>query len=222
MAVRVRHALALGAVVPVMAACVHPGQYRKDLAETRSEIAQEKTDRMAADSSLKTDIASVRTDVQGLRTELQTLRTEFGAKIAAVEQGIQFDFPVNFAYNDATVRDEDHAVLDRFADVAKKYYGGSKITVEGFADPKGSQHFNLALSQRRADAVRDYLSGKGLDAAGLKTVGYGKTRLVNPGAAKDDPGAEQNRRVVFVIETRPENAPQPATKTTASTGEVSG
>ncbi len=222
MAVRVRHALALGAVVPVMAACVHPGQYRKDLAETRSEIAQEKTDRMAADSSLKTDIASVRTDVQGLRTELQTLRTEFGAKIAAVEQGIQFDFPVNFAYNDATVRDDDHAALDRFADVAKKYYGGSKITIEGFADPKGSQRFNLGLSQRRADAVRDYLSGKGLDAAGLKTVGYGKTRLVNPGAAKDDPGAEQNRRVVFVIETRPENVPQPATKTTASTGEVSG
>jgi peptidoglycan-associated lipoprotein len=214
--------MSLGALAPLMAACVHPGQYRKDLAETRSEISQEKQDRTAADSSLRGDINSVKSDVQGLRSDLQGLRTEFGAKIAAVEQGIQFDFPVNFAFNDAAVRDDDRPALDRFADVVKKYYGGSKVTIEGFADPKGSQKFNVGLSQRRADAVREYLSGKGLDAAELKTVGYGKTRLVNPGASKDDPGAEQNRRVVFVIETRPENAPQPATKTTASAGEVAG
>ena len=129
---------------------------------------------------------------------------EFNTKITALEDGIKFDVPVNFAYDDATVRDQDHAALDRFAAITQKYYGGSKITIEGFADPAGSQHYNLALSQRRADAVRDYLSGKGLNMGDLKTVGYGKTRLVNPTAQKDDPGAEQNRRVVFVIETKSE------------------
>jgi peptidoglycan-associated lipoprotein len=122
--------------------------------------------------------------------------------------------PVNFAFDDATVRDQDKAALDKFAAVVQKYYGGSKVTIEGFADPAGSQHYNLALSQRRADAVRDYLSSKGIDLSIIKTVGYGKTRLVNPGAQRDDSGAEENRRVTFVIETKGQATPD--TKTTAS------
>jgi peptidoglycan-associated lipoprotein len=203
---------AIALVVPMLGACVHPNQYKKDLAETRSEIAQEKSERMAADSSLRGDIESVKSDVTSLRSDLANLRQEYGAKISALESGMQFDMPVNFAYDDATVRDQDKAALDKFADVAKKYYGGSKITIEGFADPAGSQHYNLALSQRRADAVRDYLSSKGLDLSVIKTVGYGKTRLVNPGASKDDAGAEENRRVTFVIETKTPDAG----KTTAS------
>jgi peptidoglycan-associated lipoprotein len=209
-----KHVAAIALVVPVLGACVHPGQYKKDLAETRSEIAQEKSERMAADSSLKGDIESVKSDVTSLRGDLANLRQEYGAKISALESGMQFDMPVNFAFDDATVRDQDKAALDKFADVAKKYYGGSKITIEGFADPAGSQHYNLALSQRRADAVRDYLSSKGLDLSVIKTVGYGKTRLVNPGAQRDDAGAEENRRVTFVIETRGQATPE--AKTTAS------
>jgi peptidoglycan-associated lipoprotein len=214
MAMSSKQVAAIALVVPVMGACVHPGQYKKDLAETRAQIAQEKSDRMAADSSLKGEIESVKSDVTSLRSDLQNLRTEYGAKISALESGMQFAFPVNFAFDDATVRDQDKAALDKFADVAKKYYGGSKITIEGFADPAGSQHYNLALSQRRADAVRDYLSTKGIDLSVIKTVGYGKTRLVNPGAQRDDAGAEENRRVVFVIETKGQATPE--TKTTAS------
>jgi len=205
---------AIALVVPMLGACVHPGQYKKDLAETRSEIAQEKSERMSADSALKGDIESVKSDVTSLRSDLANLRQEYGAKISALESGMQFDMPVNFAFDDATVRDQDKAALDKFADVAKKYYGGSKITIEGFADPAGSQHYNLALSQRRADAVRDYLSSKGIDLSIVKTVGYGKTRLVNPGAQRDDAGAEENRRVTFVIETKGQATE--AGKTTAS------
>jgi outer membrane protein OmpA-like peptidoglycan-associated protein len=197
-----KQVLALAVIAPVMGACVHPGQYKKDLAETRSQIDSERTARIAGDDANKADIASVKGDVQSLRSDMDAMRTEFNAKITALEDGIKFDVPVNFAYDDATVRDQDHAALDRFAAITQKYYGGAKITIEGFADPAGSQQYNLALSTRRADAVRDYLSGKGLDMGTLKTVGYGKTRLVNPGASKDDPGAEQNRRVVFVIETK--------------------
>jgi outer membrane protein OmpA-like peptidoglycan-associated protein len=214
MGTSLKQVAAIALVVPVMGACVHPGQYKKDLADTRAQIAQEKSDRMAADSSLKGEIESVKSDVTSLRSDLQNLRTEYGAKISALESGMQFAFPVNFAFDDATVRDQDKAELDKFADVAKKYYGGSKITIEGFADPAGSQHYNLALSQRRADAVRDYLSTKGIDLSVIKTVGYGKTRLVNPGAQRDDAGAEENRRVVFVIETKGQATPE--TKTTAS------
>jgi outer membrane protein OmpA-like peptidoglycan-associated protein len=50
--------------------------------------------------------------------------------------------------------------------------------------------------------VKAYLTSQGLDGSLLKTVGYGENRQVVPGAQRDDQGADQNRRVVFVIESR--------------------
>ncbi|HEX6807755.1 MAG TPA: OmpA family protein [Gemmatimonadaceae bacterium] len=199
-------------VAPVMAACASKGFVRENLASglaaqkayTDSSVSTERTARMAADSSLSTDVAS-------LRKDLDSLRTEFGAKITALESGLQFALPVHFAFDDATVRDEDHDALDRFAKIAQKYYPGSTITVEGFADPAGSTRYNVKLSERRAEAVKAYLASQGLTDQ-VNTVGYGKTRLVVPGAEKDAPGAEKNRRVVFVIESKGDS-----TATTAST-----
>lgn len=167
-------------------------------------VGQERTERMAADSLTARELAALRTDLQGLRTE-------FGARITAMENSVKFAFPVHFAYDDATVRAEDQAALERFATVMQKYYGGAEVTVEGFADPAGTPAYNRALSKRRADAVREYLVGKGLDGAQLRTVGYGESRQVRPGAAGSAPGAELNRRVVFVVET-----PGQAATTTAT------
>ena len=135
----------------------------------RNEVSTERSARVAGDSSItntmnteftnvKGEISTLKTDVAALRTDLTALRTEFGAKITAMENGMKFAFPVTFAYDDATVRDEDRASLDRFVQVVNKYYGGSMITVEGFADPAGSTSYNRALSQRRAESVSGYIA----------------------------------------------------------------
>lgn len=163
-------------------------------------VDRERLAREAGDSTQARDIAALRTDLTALRGDLNSLRTEFGARITAMEDQVKFALPVHFAFNDAAVRADDQAALDRFASVARKYYGGAAITIEGFADPAGSPRYNVELSKRRADAVRDYLAGRGLETAQLKTVGYGEARQVRPGAAKDAPGAELNRRVVFVVD----------------------
>ena len=176
-----------------LSACATRGALRRGLEDERNA-------RVAADNAQQSDIASLRTDVNALRADLASLRTEFGAKISEVAQGLQFVMPVHFAYDDATVRSADQAALDRFAGVAAKYYPGSKVTVEGFADPAGTIEYNLALSQRRAEAVRDYITNRGLDPSLVNTIGYGESRLVR-NASRDMPGAELNRRVVFVIET---------------------
>jgi peptidoglycan-associated lipoprotein len=192
----------------------------------RTSVRDERAARIAADSSLsnqlaatnndvaglKSEVTTVKNDVASLRNDLTALRTEFGAKITAMEEGLKFAFPVNFAFDDATVRESDKAALDRFASVVGKYYSGSMITIEGFADPAGSTRYNMDLSKRRADAVAAYLSEKGLSTSNVRTVGYGKTRLVNAKAQKDDPGAEANRRVTFVVET---NGATAATTTAA-------
>jgi peptidoglycan-associated lipoprotein len=213
---------AVGAVIlgsTVLGACATKGF-------VRTSVRDERAARIAADSGLsnsiatvssdvagvKSEVATVKGDVASLRNDLTALRTEFGAKITAMEEGLKFAFPVNFAFDDASVREADKAALDRFASVVGKYYSGSMITVEGFADPAGSTRYNMDLSKRRADAVAAYLGEKGLNTSNVRTVGYGKTRLVNDKAKKDDPGAEANRRVVFVIETNG----AAATSTTAS------
>jgi outer membrane protein OmpA-like peptidoglycan-associated protein len=189
-----------------LSACATKGALKRGLEAQTAALESERAARTAADEAQRAELAT-------LRTELQTLRTEFGAKIEQVANGMQFAFPVHFAFNDANVRSEDSAALDRFASVVSKHYQGAKVTVEGFADPAGSQRYNLQLSQRRAEAVKAYVAGKGLDGSMIEAVGYGKTRLVNRGAFGDQPGAELNRRVVFVIET-PANAG--ANKVTAS------
>jgi peptidoglycan-associated lipoprotein len=177
-------------------------------ADMTTAITTESTARTTADNELKAatdalrqELGAVKGDVQQLRTELQTLRTDFGAKISMLEDGMHFLMPVNFAFDDATVKDTDHAILDRFSKVVTQYYPGSKITIEGFADPAGSTRYNIRLSQRRAEAVKTYLVSSGLTTEQLATIGYGETRQVTPKASKDMPGADLNRRVVFVVET---------------------
>ncbi|MEP6765520.1 MAG: OmpA family protein [Gemmatimonadaceae bacterium] len=208
---KVRFVIAATLVASTLSACATKGFVRKNIEEQRvsmsGQLTGERGERMGADSSLRgdlsktnADVAKVAADLAALRGELQSLRTEFGAKISAVEGQITFAFPVHFDFDNSAVRPVDQAALDKFATVAAKYYNGAQITVEGFADPAGSASYNLKLSQHRADAVRAYIAGKGIDAANVKTIGYGEARLVKKGAKHDDMGADLNRRVTFVID----------------------
>jgi len=214
----IRTMLATVAILPLLAACATKGQLRTAVEQQRTAfntaIGTERSERFATDSALRQDLAStrgdleaVKADVASLHTDLEKMRADFGAKIAVVEQGLQFALPVNFAYDDAQVRVQDYPVLERFARVVERYYPASKVTVEGFADPAGSVRYNLALSGRRADAVKSFLASRGLSDAQVTAVGYGKSRLVVPNAAREQPGAEMNRRVVFVIESNGQAAP---------------
>lgn len=184
-----------------LSACATKGFVRKGLDEQRVALDTERGARMQGDSAIRGDVNVLRMDLNALRNDLQTLRSEFGTRITAMEGQVTFAMPVHFGFDDAAVRETDRAALAKFAQVAQQHYRGATITVEGFADPAGSAQYNLRLSRERADAVRDELVTRGLDGANIRTVGYGKTRLVRPGAQGDAAGAELNRRVTFVIET---------------------
>ena len=204
-------AIVLGTMA--LGACATKGYVRQ---QVETGVSAERAARTSADSSLttsvnglngdmttvKSDVSGLKNDVASLRSDLTSLRTEFGAKITALENGIKFAMPVTFAFDDATVKDADHAALDAFSKVVTKYYSGSVLTIEGHADPAGSKSYNATLSKRRADAVAAYLTQAGMSGTDVRTVGYGEARQVVKGAQKDQPGAENNRRVVFVIETK--------------------
>ena len=152
-------------------------------------------------NALSGQVSTLEGRVRGLEQELQTLRTEFNTRITELEAAIRFDTPVHFAYDSDEIRAEDRPVLDRFASVVRQYYSGSTITVEGFADPAGSEEYNMGLGRRRADAVRRYLSETGgLDASRVRAVSYGENtnRQIDPGAW--GPNGMMNRRVALVVD----------------------
>ncbi len=181
-----------------LTACVTSKSFKREMNVTREQIATERAERMRADSVLGADLAGLRAE---LRKELSDLRSEYDARIAKAENGLQVVMPVTFGFDDAMVRDQDRAGLQRFAEIATKYYPTATITVEGFADPAGTEGYNKRLSQARAENVKQLLAERGLTGATIRAIGMGTTRQVVPGAQKDDPGAERNRRVTFVIES---------------------
>lgn len=171
--------------------------------EFQSEVAKIRTEMQDGDQALATRIDSVDTRITALENELAAFRSEYNVSVERMQSAIKFNVPVHFDFAQATLRESDRPVLDRFAGVVKEYYPNAVITVEGFADPAGSLAYNRRLGLERAGTVRDYLATDGaLTSANLRVVSYGETRnrQVVPGAA--GPGAEglENRRVALVID----------------------
>jgi len=113
------------------------------------------------------------------------------ARARSVLRNIYFDF------DRASFKQESYLELGNL----EKMMGQNqsiKVEISGHTDDEGSDNYNKSLSQRRADAVINYLSGKGIDSARLRAVGYGEER---PMASNDDEqeGRELNRRVEFII-----------------------
>ncbi len=100
-----------------------------------------------------------------------------------------------FDFDKATLKSEYTALLDDTKKVFDEY-PELRVIVEGHADSVGSDNYNRALSQRRAQAVVNYLVGKvGIDAGRLEAIGYGESTPV--ASNETDDGRAKNRRVQF-------------------------
>lgn len=125
-----------------------------------------------------------------------------GGAGGVAKPGTQEDLVVNvgdrvfFAYNESELTPEARATLDRQAAWLKKY-GSIGVTVEGHCDERGTREYNLALGERRATAVKNYLVADGIPASRLKTISYGKERPAVLG--HNEAAWAQNRRGVTLV-----------------------
>src|SRR5688572_26444668 len=103
---------------------------------------------------------------------------------------------VFFDYDGANIRDDAKGVLDRKVAILRN---NPQVTlrIEGHADERGSVEYNLALSLRRANAIRDYLSNFQLDANRFEVVPLGEERPLSSGTSESD--YARNRRGEFII-----------------------
>ena len=121
-------------------------------------------------------------------------------KVPETKPEVKMEFrTVYFDFDSYQVRDVDRQLL---LDAARVMRTNSRMVVrlEGHCDERGTIEYNLALGEKRANAVRDYLVASGVDVKQLKTVSYGKEKPAVRGS--DEASWARNRRVEFVVESK--------------------
>jgi len=103
---------------------------------------------------------------------------------------------VFFAYDQAEISAEAQQILRRQSDWLRRYPNVG-VTIEGHCDERGTREYNLALGERRAQAVKNVLVALGIPAARVSTISYGKERPEIPHS--DDQSYAQNRRGVTTV-----------------------
>jgi peptidoglycan-associated lipoprotein len=104
--------------------------------------------------------------------------------------------PVFFEFDSAEMSSDGQAVLAKNAETMK-LYPTWVVSIEGHCDERGTAEYNLALGERRALSVRQYLVSLGIAAERLRTVSYGKEFPFDPGHSESS--WSRNRRANFVV-----------------------
>jgi peptidoglycan-associated lipoprotein len=107
--------------------------------------------------------------------------------------------PVFYGYDSSEMTPENRAVLERNADVLRRY-ANWVVTIEGHCDDRGTAEYNLSLGERRAQSARAYLVSLGIPTDRLRTVSYGKEFPFDPGSNEE--AWAKNRRAHFVVTSK--------------------
>jgi outer membrane protein OmpA-like peptidoglycan-associated protein len=166
-------------------------------AEAARQAALAEQQRLAAaKASAEAARANAEKDTQALREKLrEQLNTILQTRDTA--RGLIVNLSdVLFDFNQATLKQEAREKLAKVSGILLAY-PTLHVNLEGHTDSIGSDEYNMKLSQRRADAVRDYLASNGINPANMMSIGLGKA---GPVASNDtNAGRQQNRRVEMVM-----------------------
>src|SRR3990172_2261428 len=104
---------------------------------------------------------------------------------------------VYFDYDMALVRDDQKPTLQTNATAINNHPAGPRVTIEGHCDERGSEEYNPALGERRANAVKRYLTTLGISDSKLDTVSFGESKPATQG--HDESAWRWNRRAEFKV-----------------------
>lgn len=161
------------------------------LAARTREADRAQADAAEARSEQAASVAEAEREARELKRQIDDLEAE------STERGIVLTLgDVLFATNSADLQAGAGRNLDQLVNFLREYPERT-VLIEGHTDSTGSADYNRQLSLQRADSVRDYLAGRGIDGNRLATAGLGQDRPItgNDTAA----GRQQNRRVEIVI-----------------------
>ncbi len=135
--------------------------------------------------------------------EMTSVTDPYGEAAPVAGAGTQTDLEVTagdrvfFGYDQYNLTDEARNTLTLQSEWLQQY-PNVNVVVEGHADERGTREYNLALGERRANSVKNYMIASGVDPSRIRVISYGKER---PAVAGSTPSAwAQNRRGVTVVE----------------------
>lgn len=186
-------------------------EYRSYLAERSTQTAVAKAEQKIAENQIEQfskerdtlllnrrtmETTKARELAAQLRAELAELK-EKQIEVKETERGIVLTLgDVFFAYNKADIRPRGRVIIDKIAAFLNKNPERT-VSIEGHTDSRGSDEYNLDLSQRRADAVRFLLVSSGIDSARIQAKGMGEHYPI--ASNNNDGGRQLNRRVELII-----------------------
>lgn len=103
---------------------------------------------------------------------------------------------INFPFDSYLIDSENKRIINQNISVLKDKKSVN-VQIEGHCDQRGGIQYNLALGEKRANAVRRYLIEKGVSPDRVSTISFGKERLLDPGSSEE--AYAKNRRANFVI-----------------------
>jgi len=179
------------------------------IAESAAEAEQAKleaTNARLGEEAAKRDAAQAQLDAEQAQRDAEDAKARLQSSLSAImntrreARGLVVNLSdVLFDFGEDTLRPDARESLAKIAGVLLAYPLPAQLTIEGHTDSVGSEEYNLDLSQRRANAVRDYLVESGISAGMIvSTTGVGKA---NPIASNDTKeGQSRNRRVEIIID----------------------
>jgi len=148
----------------------------------------------SSDSSSSSSSSTSSSGASGSSSESTTTYSyDTDPKTALIKVGDR----VLFGYDSSELDDDDRSVLDNQAKFLNQN-PSLKVTIEGHCDERGTREYNLALGEKRASAVKDYLISVGINSERISVVSYGKERPQVLGSNKA--AWSMNRRSVTTID----------------------
>jgi outer membrane protein OmpA-like peptidoglycan-associated protein len=174
---------------------------RAELEARRAADAEARARReMAERREAEEEAREARVESEEARRQLQTALERI-LDVRETARGLIVSVPnVLFDVDRATLTPEGREKLFRVAGILA-LAEGYRLSVEGHADDTGERDYNLDLSRRRAEAVRDYLFAQGISNGEIRTRGFGEERPIASNETAH--GRQQNRRVEIVVEELP-------------------
>ncbi len=135
-------------------------------------------------------------NIESVEVESNEIKTENISSTDVVKDDKINFTPIYFEFNSFTITDEGKKVLlDNLSKFEQKKI--KEIIIDGHTDIRGSEEYNLSLSQKRASVVKQFLIEQGIKKDIIKTIGYGEENIVEPG--NDEMSHAKNRRAEFNI-----------------------
>jgi peptidoglycan-associated lipoprotein len=173
------------ALVAVMAACGGSAPEPEPEPEPEPQVEEPTVDEAAERARREAEAQRRREEEERRRAEAERNRV-----LAVIAERVHFDF------DKSDIRPDAAEVLQRKVTVLREY-PGVELRIEGHCDERGSNEYNLALGQRRAEAVRRYLVSYGVDVGRFATISYGEERPT--ARASNEEAWAQNRRAEFRV-----------------------